>query len=127
MKQTYVMLGIFIALVAGAVGIFALQNRGPAPLDAFAECIAKSGATFYGAFWCPHCQNQKKMFGRSAHLLPYVECSTPDGQSQLPSCTDKKVNGYPTWEFADGSRQSGEVPLAILAEKTGCPLPDNQK
>ena len=38
-------------------------------------------------------------------------------------CIDKKVEGYPTWEFADGSRKSGEVPLAELSQKTGCPLP----
>jgi hypothetical protein len=25
-------------------------------LDDFAKCIKDSGAMFYGAFWCPHCQ-----------------------------------------------------------------------
>jgi hypothetical protein len=95
----------------------------PGKLDTFASCIAESGAKFYGAFWCPHCQNQKALFGRSARLLPYIECSTPDGQSQLPVCRDANVGSYPTWEFADGSRLTGEVPLADLATKTSCELP----
>jgi hypothetical protein len=90
--------------------------------DTFAACISKSGATFYGAFWCPHCQNQKKMFGGSADLLPYVECSTPDGKAQTQECIDKSIEGYPTWEFADRSRLRGEVSLETLSEKTGCPI-----
>ena len=94
-------------------------------LDTFASCIKDSGALFYGAFWCPHCQNQKAMFGSSAKLLPYVECSTPDGKSQLPLCTDAGVTGYPTWLFVDGTRESGEVSLEKLSEKTNCPLPEN--
>jgi hypothetical protein len=93
-------------------------------LDIFATCIADSGATFYGAFWCSHCNSQKDAFGSSQKLLPYVECSTPDGRGQNASCADAGVTAYPTWEFPDGSRQEGEVALATLAEKTGCELPE---
>lgn len=105
--------------------IFALNAapHGPGTYDAFATCLGEKGAKFYGAFWCPHCQNQKRMFGSSVDLLPYVECSAPDAQSQLPICNEKKITGYPTWIFADGSRLSGEIPLETLSAKTGCPLP----
>ncbi len=122
MKSKY----LFIVLVAVAVGgIFLLTYRAPASpaMTAFAECLGAKGATFYGAFWCPHCQNQKAMFGSAEKSLPYIECSTPDGRGQLPVCVDAKVTGYPTWEFADKSRLSGEIPLATLAERTGCELP----
>lgn len=98
-------------------------NTGAGKLDTFAQCLKDKGAIFYGAFWCPHCQNQKAMFGKSEKFLPYVECSTPDGKSQLQICQDKKIGGYPTWEFVDGSRESGEVPLEKLAQKTACQLP----
>ena len=91
-------------------------------LDAFAKCIAQSGAKFYGAFWCPHCKDQKAEFGSSVQYLPYVECSTPDGQSQTQICKDKNIQGYPTWIFADGSSVSGEQTLQALAQKTGCTL-----
>ena len=29
----------------------------------------------YGAYWCPHCQAQKKVFGESFQYVPYVECT----------------------------------------------------
>lgn len=107
------------------VGIFfiARSSSAPSELDAFASCLGEKGAVFYGAFWCPHCQNQKKLFGKSEKKLPYVECSTPNGNAQLQICIDKKIEGYPTWEFADGSRVNGEVALDELAKKTGCTLP----
>jgi hypothetical protein len=95
----------------------------PKNLDAFATCLGEKGAKFYGAFWCPHCQNQKKMFGTAADKLPYTECSTADGKGMLQVCTDAKIEGFPTWVFADDSRLSGEVQLATLAEKTQCVLP----
>ena len=94
----------------------------PSDLAAFAQCVADSGAKFYGAFWCSHCQSQKAMFGDAADKLPYVECSTPDGKGQLQVCTDKNITGYPTWVFADGSRQSGELSFQTLSDKTGCPI-----
>lgn len=96
---------------------------GPGKYDTFATCLKDKGAVFYGAFWCPHCQAQKKMFGSSVKLLPYVECSTADGKNQTQVCIDKKIASYPTWEFTDGSRLTGEIPLAQLAEKTSCVLP----
>ena len=117
----YILLGVAV-LIAGFMWI---KNIPPADgkYDTFASCIASSGATFYGAFWCPHCAAQKALFGNSVHLLPYHECSTADGNSQLQSCTDAGVQGYPTWVFKDGSRLSGEQSLQTLATKTGCTLP----
>ena len=124
MKKEYLIIGgITLFVLAGIIGISYRENNTPGKLDGFAQCLKDKGAIFYGAFWCPHCQNQKKMFGRSAKLLPYVECSTPNGQGQLPVCNDKKIEGSPTWEFSDGSREGGEVPLSALATKTGCTLP----
>ena len=116
---------IIIIIVAGTIFFTAQNTSSPGPLDSFAQCLKDKGAVFYGAFWCPHCQNQKKMFGHSARLLPYVECSTADGQKQLPICTEKKITGYPTWTFTDGSRESGEVSLDTLAARSGCALTTN--
>jgi len=117
---------LVIGAFVGGMGYLLVKNSvpsGPGNLDAFAQCLKDKGATFYGAFWCPHCQAQKKLFGSSVKLLPYVECSTPDGSAQNQTCKDKKIEGYPTWEFSDGSRLNGEIPLETLAEKTGCVLP----
>lgn len=117
---------IWILVVLAAVGGFVWLVKTPGKagkLDTFATCIKDSGAKFYGAFWCPHCQNQKAEFGSSAKYLPYVECSTPDGSSQLTICNEAGVQGYPTWKFPDGTVETGEVSLNRLSELTNCPLP----
>ena len=123
MNKNIVILIIVGVAVAGLIGYSVWQSQQLGELDAFATCLKDRGTVFYGAFWCNHCQAQKKMFGKSEKLLPYVECSTRDGRGQLQACRDENVEGYPTWEFADGSRESGEVPLKTLSEKTGCQLP----
>lgn len=124
-KETKLFFGIIIGLIVIISGLLVVNAKTPGKYDAFAQCITDSGAKFYGAFWCPHCQAQKQLFGKSAKKLPYIECSNQD-QSQKQICTDAKVDGYPTWEFADGTRPfNGEATFAQLAEKTGCPVPTN--
>ncbi len=128
-----IFVAVIILLIAGTAGLAIIQTKsapaGPGKYDAFAQCITDSGATFYGAFWCPHCQAQKKAFGSSAHLLPYVECSTPDASGQLQVCIDKKIVSYPTWILKDGTEVPDDSPngagvkLETLAAKTGCTLP----
>lgn len=122
MKITLIWVIIGLAFITGLV-FFAVRATAPGKLDNFAQCLKTQGVIFYGAFWCPHCQKQKSWFVSSAQYLPYIECSTPDGQGQLAICTQNKVNSYPTWVFKDGSRLTGETPLADLAAKTGCVLP----
>ena len=112
-----------VAVVAGLIVFFFQGSGAPGKFDEFAKCLNDKGAVFYGAFWCPHCKNQKASFGKSVDYLNYVECSTPDGRGRTKECEDKKIKGYPTWEFADGSRESGELTLEKLAEKTSCELP----
>jgi len=112
---------VVVALIGGAVFLSRVPDR-PGTLDTFASCLAEKGAMFYGAFWCPHCNDQKALFGRSQSNIPYTECSTPDGEGQLQVCTDKGITGYPTWEFADGTRQGGVLSLEALGERTSCPV-----
>jgi thiol-disulfide isomerase/thioredoxin len=121
-RSFIIILVVALIVCAGLFVIIHAVHR-PGKLDTFAQCLDEKGATFYGAFWCPHCQRQKAMFRSSAKLLPYVECSTPNGKEQTPLCIEKNITGYPTWEFADGTRLSGEVDLQTLAEKTRCVLP----
>lgn len=118
-----VIVGIILLIIAVGVLFLISGSKNPGKLDGFAQCLKDKGAVFYGAFWCSHCQNQKAMFGTSEKLLSYVECSTPDGKGQLDICKQNKIEGYPTWEFSDKTRETGEVPLDTLAEKTGCVLP----
>ena len=122
-KNTYILLAVVVVIIAGVWYVTQVQNAEAGELDGFAQCLGEKGATFYGAFWCSHCTDQKALFGKSEKLLPYVECSTPDRRGQLAACQTENITTYPTWEFADGSRESGALPLEFLAEKTSCELP----
>ncbi|MDP2651199.1 MAG: hypothetical protein Q8O98_01260 [bacterium] len=113
---------VAILVVAGLVWLIRTPGK-PGKLDTFAQCINDSGTKYYGAFWCPNCKNQEALFGRSAGLLPRIECSTPDGKGQLQVCQDAQIDGYPTWQFPDGTRVSGTQTLEGLSEKTACQLP----
>ena len=115
---------VVLALIVAGVGTSLTMNTGPGKLDGFTQCLKDKGAIFYGAFWCPHCQATKKQFGNSEKLLPYVECSNPDGQSQTQICIDKGIKQYPTWTRPqDDTRISGEHTMQELADFSGCPLP----
>src|SRR5438132_2568855 len=95
----------------------------PAPEDPMAKGLAlhlaKSGAKMYGAFWCPHCQQQKEYFGTSASRLPYIECS-PNGQNapQSSECQAAHIESYPTWVI-NGKRTEEVLSLKQLAESSG--------
>ena len=115
---------ILLAIIVLGVGASFMKNAQPSKLDSFAQCLKDRGAIFYGAFWCPHCQRTKAMFGSSAKYLPYVECSTSDGKSQTQICKDKNIQTYPTWTFSNSTTTlSGERTLQELSDMSGCPLP----
>lgn len=87
-------------------------------IRALAEHLTNSNAKFYGASWCPHCAEQKKLFDGSVDRLPYVECS-PGGPNapQAQVCRDKDIESYPTW-IINGQRYTGVQPLDTLAQLT---------
>jgi uncharacterized membrane protein/glutaredoxin len=89
---------------------------------ALAEHLAEQEVIFYGASWCPHCQQQKALFGASAARLPYVECSLGGPNApQAAACRSAGVQSYPTWVI-NGRAYVGEVlTLAQLADATGFP------
>jgi len=124
-KKTIIIIVVVVALVIAVIGFSAyLDSKKSAKLTALAECITKSGAKFYGAFWCPHCQDQKglfqTLFSSADKKLPYVECSTPDSNGQLQVCQDIGIKVYPTWKFSDGTTHEGGMTLQELADKTKC-------
>lgn len=116
----------FVVIVAAIVVLMRVvvgATKVSTEYNAFAQCLSDKGLKFYGAFWCPHCQAQKREFGGAVKLLPYVECSTPDGKGQTQICKDNDIQSYPTWVYPDGTRTTGESSLSALAQKSGCELP----
>jgi len=129
-----------ILLITFLVFISACNSTPKQNYDKLANCLAEKNVKEYGAFWCPNCAQQKKMFGNSFQILEdkqvYIECDPRcvknkdgklpmacngiEGQPQL--CLDKKVEKYPDWEFSDGSRLVGVQELSVLADKAGCEI-----
>jgi hypothetical protein len=117
-------IAIFILVAAVAAGLFLLvHHHQSSRLDAFAQCLGTKGAKMYGAYWCPHCADQKERFGSSFQYAPYVECGVKGSRAPAQVCVDAGVKQYPTWVFADGARVEGDHTLEFLSQETGCALP----
>jgi hypothetical protein len=115
---------IVIAIVAAfAAAYYFGWRRHTSHLDTFAKCLTEKQAKMYGAFWCPHCEDQKEKFGSSFQYAPYVECGIKGSNAIAAVCTEAGIKRFPTWIFADGMRIEGSHELEFLGEKTGCPLP----
>lgn len=129
--------GVLVVLLVTVVGLGWISvvdrpveptGRGVAPAvvaDSSPEAIAladhltATGASIYTAYWCPHCHEQKELFGRQATArLKVIECA-PDGRnSQAALCEAKKLEAYPSWEI-NGKMISGVKPLSQLAQWSG--------
>ena len=116
---------IIIGILAAFTAVFFLGlHKKHSKYDAFAQCLSSKGAKMYGAFWCPHCKEQKEDFGPSFDDLNYVECGVKgDFKAQSEVCKQAAIKHYPTWEFGDHSRVEGKQTFQYLGEKTGCPVP----
>jgi len=121
---------VIVVVIMAAIFIFAFNRSGPGidqkeQLDDFVTCLAESGAKMYGAYWCPHCADQKEAMGKSFSLFDdlggYVECD-PKGKDAQPSlCKEKGITGYPTWIIND-QKYPGFRELSELSELTTCPI-----
>lgn len=114
--------------------LFSVKDKSSEDQIALAKHLKDVGATMYGAYWCPHCYDQKKLFGVEALAeMPYVECD-PKGKNGQPEVCQarlkeaeqqlKKQAGFPTWEI-NGKFYSGTHQLQELAEFSGYDGPKN--
>lgn len=117
MKKLFWIILFIVILAVAFVFVFWPAEQVAGRYDDFAKCLTERGATMYGAYWCPHCQNEKKAFGDSFRFVNYVECT-----KETNLCLAEKINGYPTWIFGDGRRFEGEMGLEKLSEASGCEL-----
>lgn len=117
--MSFAISAVFMMFLVAGVLAFSISKRKPvADYSAFAQCLAQKDIAMYGAKWCSHCQNQKLKFGEAFKYVKYVEC--PDN---IPLCTEKNIQGFPTWLFPDGKMLIGEQSFEKLAAESGCPLP----
>ncbi|MGJ0605754.1 vitamin K epoxide reductase family protein [Cylindrospermopsis raciborskii] len=98
---------------------------------ALAQHLVKIGAKEYVAYWCPHCHEQKLLFGKEAYQIINnnnitVECAadSPKGKPEL--CRAAKIQGFPSW-IINGKIYSGVQNLSDLARLSGYTGPQNFK
>jgi glutaredoxin len=116
-------LTVVLVVAAFAVVIYlGLRKRG-IRLDAFAKCMTAKQTKMYGAYWCPHCAEQKEMFSSSFQYVSYVECGVPGSRDESQACKDAGIKHFPTWRFGDGESREGTQTLQALGDKTQCSLP----
>lgn len=98
----------------------AITNTSGAAEVSLAKHLTDIGAKMYGAYWCPHCFDQKQLFGKEAKkYMPYIECATDGVDSQTDLCQSvPELTGFPTWEV-NGEFLPGTQTLATLAEASG--------
>ncbi len=86
---------------------------------ALAKHLTSVGAVKYAAFWCPHCYEQKQLFGKEAFKeVNAIECA-PEGKNPQPKkCVDAKIRAFPTW-IINGKLYEGTQTLDKLADLTG--------
>ncbi|OYD87128.1 hypothetical protein CDG77_31100 [Nostoc sp. 'Peltigera membranacea cyanobiont' 213] len=71
------------------------------------------------AWWCPHCHEQKLLFGKEAYQIINdsikVECDKRGVNAHPDWCDAAKVPGVPTWVI-NGHQYSGVQNLKDLAK-----------
>lgn len=138
MLRSWLLLALTIVAVGGGIGASSglggaraggAAAGGGKPVDsgpeqpssreqlAVSTSLSKRGVVFYGAWWCPACQAQKRLFGKqAAALLPYVECDKTEDERKR--CLAAQVRVFPTWEF-NGRRLEGVQSVETLKRWSG--------
>lgn len=119
MKNKHIILVLVFAIVLVATYIIFTNYRDNKILS-LASCLTEKKVVFYGAAWCTHCQDQKKLFGGALPKITYVECSAQETNPILQECIDKKISKYPTWLDESGKRLEGVMRLETLAREYNC-------
>ncbi len=84
----------------------------------FAKFLRDNNVVMYSAYWCPHCNDQKQLFGKKAvDELLIVECAKDGKDNNYKLCQEKEIEGFPSWEI-NNQILSGTISLNELAEMT---------
>ncbi len=105
-----------VGAVAGATTD--TENFSTDYIEKLAKFMSEKGMVMYGAYWCSHCQDQKKLFGNAFQYVDYVECDPQGPSANEAECTARNVTGYPTWIY-NSTQYSGQKTLSQLAQIVG--------
>jgi len=119
-KNVLVYGGIVVVLAAA---YYAGWHRKNHKYDAFAQCLSSKQAKMFGLSWCPHCVEQKEMFGEAFHYVHYEECGIVETHEETPACKIQGIKLFPSWQFGTDPPREGVLSMESLSERTGCSLP----
>jgi uncharacterized membrane protein len=102
------------------------STSGEAEIE-LAKHLTKIGAKEYIAWWCPHCHEQKQLFGKEAYKeINHIDCD-PQGKDAKPDlCVAAGIKGYPTWQI-NGKLYPNVQSLEKLSQVSGYQGPKNFK
>jgi len=84
----------------------------------FAKFLTDNKVVMYSAYWCPHCNDQKQLFGKAAvEELIIIECAKDGKNNKYKLCQEKGIEGFPSWEI-NNEIYSGTMNLRELAQMT---------
>jgi glutaredoxin len=106
----------FASIIMLMFFVVSCSDKGPGKYDSFAQCLTGNEVVMYGTDWCPHCKNQKALFGNSFQYVDYVNCDKDRNE-----CVEAGVQGYPTWTIG-GENYPGEQSLSRLSSLSGCKI-----
>ncbi|TSC56765.1 MAG: vitamin K epoxide reductase [Parcubacteria group bacterium Gr01-1014_18] len=124
-ESLFVITGVgFMTLVSGVYFNWPTSSANAQALNTFAQCLVAKEIRFYGAYDCPACIANKKLFGEAASSLPYIECSPRATPNQSQLCRDHKIEKTPTWTKEQNGvildRKEGFQNLGVIEEWSGC-------
>ncbi len=93
----------------------ATTQSGEAEL-ALADHLQKIGAKSFGAWWCPHCFEQRQLLGQAAYKkITSIECDPGGVDPQPQVCQASGVQSYPSWEINDKLYAGVQEPQELAA------------
>ncbi len=93
-------------------------TSGKSEID-LARHLTKIGAKEYIAWWCPHCHEQKLLFGKEAYKeITHVECAEGGIDPRPDLCKTANIESFPSWEIK-GKLYPGVKSLNELADLSG--------
>lgn len=85
---------------------------------ALARHLKQIGAKEYIAWWCPHCHEQKQLFGKEAYReIAQIDCA-PVAENSNRECLATNIESFPSW-IINGTTYQGVHSLEQLAEISG--------
>jgi len=125
-------IGKALIIISSILLLAGCGQNGPKPPGKYADvakCLKEKGVVMYGAYWCPHCADQKSFFGDDFQFVAYQECDDSGTNGDHKKCLAAGVSSYPTWIFPGQGNLPGEQPVYLLAKLANCEdkLPDEDK